>query len=102
MANSVGPDETSRSAASHLGLHCLLRPVCPNTYGRYGIFLQNERICLQGQKCAKHADRPLPSFFMMYFVSLKLTFNLRPNMDYCEGHNLAKCFNGNMEKYLDS
>ena len=40
MANSVDPDETPRSAASHLGLHfvhCLLRPVCPNTYGKYGM-----------------------------------------------------------------
>ena len=36
MANSVDPDETPHSAASHLGLNCLLRPVCPNTYGRYG------------------------------------------------------------------
>ena len=36
MANSVDPDETPRSAASHLGLHCLLRPVCPNTYDKYG------------------------------------------------------------------
>ena len=38
MANSVDPDETLRSAASHLGLYCLLRPVCPNTYGKYGIY----------------------------------------------------------------
>ena len=37
MANSVDPDETPCSAASHLGLHCLLRPVCPNTYSKYGI-----------------------------------------------------------------
>ena len=37
MANSVDPDETPRSAASHLGLHCLFRPVCPSTYGIYGI-----------------------------------------------------------------
>ena len=40
MANSVDPDETPQNAASHLGLHCLplilLRPVCPNTYGKYG------------------------------------------------------------------
>ena len=34
MANSVDPDETPRSAASHLGLYCMLRP--PNTYGKYG------------------------------------------------------------------
>ena len=35
VANSVDHDETPRSAASHMGLHCLLRPVCPNTYGKY-------------------------------------------------------------------
>ena len=31
MANSVDPDATLHSAASHLGLHCLLRPVGPKT-----------------------------------------------------------------------
>ena len=36
VANSVDPDETLHSAASHPGLHCLLRPVCLNTYGKYG------------------------------------------------------------------
>ena len=36
VANSVDPDEMLHSAASHLGLHCLLRPVSPNTYGKYG------------------------------------------------------------------
>ena len=36
LANSVDPDEAPRSAASHLGLHCLLRPVCPTTYGKHG------------------------------------------------------------------
>ena len=36
MANSVDPDETPHPAASHLGLYCLLRPVCPNIYGKYG------------------------------------------------------------------
>ena len=34
VANSVDPDEKPRSAASHLGLHCLLRPVCPNADGK--------------------------------------------------------------------
>ena len=33
MANSVEGDE-----ASDLGLHCLQRPICPNTYGYYGGF----------------------------------------------------------------
>ena len=36
VSNSVDPDEMPRSAASYLGLNCLLRPVCPNTYGKYG------------------------------------------------------------------
>ena len=36
VANSVDPDETPQNAASHLGLHCLLRPVFPNTYGIHG------------------------------------------------------------------
>ena len=30
VANSVDRDQTPRSAASDLGLYCLLRPVCPN------------------------------------------------------------------------
>ena len=30
VANSVDPDQTPRSAASDLGLHCLLRPDFPN------------------------------------------------------------------------
>ena len=36
VANSVDPGETPRYATSHLGLHCLLRPICLNTYGKYG------------------------------------------------------------------
>ena len=31
MANSVDPDQMLHSAASDLGLHCLQRPICPNT-----------------------------------------------------------------------
>ena len=34
MANSVEPDEMPHSAASHLDLPCLLRPVGPSTYGK--------------------------------------------------------------------
>ena len=36
MANSVDPDQMLHSAASDVGLHCLQRPVCPNTEGYYG------------------------------------------------------------------
>ena len=36
MANSVDPDQMPHSVASDLGLHCLQRPFCPNTYSYYG------------------------------------------------------------------
>ena len=36
VANSVDQDETPRSAASNLGLYCLLRHICSNIYGKYG------------------------------------------------------------------
>ena len=39
MADSVDPDQMPLFVASDLGLHCLLRPVCPNIKGNYGIQL---------------------------------------------------------------
>ena len=36
MLNGVDPDQTPQNAASDRGLHILLRPVCPNTKGKYG------------------------------------------------------------------
>ena len=33
MTNHVDPDQMPQSAASDLGLHCLQRPICPNTKG---------------------------------------------------------------------
>ena len=36
MANSVDPDMMPHSVASYLGLHCLQRPICPNTQGYHG------------------------------------------------------------------
>ena len=35
VANRADPDEMPQFAASHQGLRCLLRPVCPNTYDKY-------------------------------------------------------------------
>ena len=32
VANSVDPDRMLYSTAAHLGLQCLLRPVCPRIY----------------------------------------------------------------------
>ena len=37
VANTADPDQMLQNAASDLGLHCLLRPVCPSTQGMYGI-----------------------------------------------------------------
>ena len=39
MADSVDSDEMPHSAVSDLGIHCLLRPVCLNTYGKYIIWI---------------------------------------------------------------
>ena len=36
VANSADIGQTPRPAASDLGLHCLLRPVCPNAWSKYG------------------------------------------------------------------
>ena len=41
VANCVDPDQTPRSAASDLGLHCLLRYVCPNTFSKYGNMIKS-------------------------------------------------------------
>ena len=35
MANSVDPDQMPHTVASDQGLHCLLRLVCPNSWGKY-------------------------------------------------------------------
>ena len=36
VTNSANHDQMLHSATSDLGLCCLLKPVCPNTYGYYG------------------------------------------------------------------
>ena len=33
--NNADPDQMQHSAVSYLGLHCLLRSVCPITYGKF-------------------------------------------------------------------
>ena len=33
MENSVDSDQIPHTTASYLGLHCLQRPICPNTKG---------------------------------------------------------------------
>ena len=50
------PDEIPSSAVSHLGLHCLLRPVCPNTYGKYDtLYLNMSVYCLFNLSVPEHS-----------------------------------------------
>ena len=54
MANSVDPDQRPLSAASDLGLHCLQRPVCPNTWvyhGTHKTILRNNQLKIECKKC---------------------------------------------------
>ena len=48
MANNVDPDQIPHSVVSNLALHCLLRPVHLNTYGKlcYVQSVQFEGTCL--------------------------------------------------------
>ena len=62
VANIVGFDEMPHSVASHLGPHCLPRPVCPNIYGKFGITFKYMKLCgnnFTGQKtvsCTSNAQ----------------------------------------------
>ena len=53
MANSVDPDETPRSAASDLGLHCLLRPVRSNRVNMSSFFCF---VFFAGRSCTTATD----------------------------------------------
>ena len=44
MWNSADPDQMPHSVASDQGQHCLLRPICPNTYDIYGIFKSGDNL----------------------------------------------------------
>ena len=48
MENSLDPNYMPHSVASDLGLHCLLKSLCPNTWGKYDI-LDHERYSNVGQ-----------------------------------------------------
>ena len=109
MANSGDPDEMPHSAASHLGLHYLLRPVCLNTYDKYGtsnsknsITFKNEvhlvlyfTLCFQvyqrnsctdkifkGLGLAVAEEQIFFSFFFLNSVSFALLFHLSLVLTY--------------------
>ena len=52
MANSTDSDQTPRSAASDL-VHCLQKPICPNTKGYYANVPVHKWSSYQYEKLAK-------------------------------------------------
>ena len=62
MANCVDPDQLLHSAAADLGLHCLLLPICPNTYGYYGTFCH---VVAQNTLKFEQTDMPVRGLFEM-------------------------------------
>ena len=66
VANSVDPDESPRSAATHLGLHRLLMPVCTNTYGKHSIPSRDEFKSMLFSFF----------FFFFFFFFIYITYNL--------------------------
>ena len=60
MANSVDPDQTPRSVASDLGLHCLLRVICPNIFG----------------------NLTFPSFVLLLTLNAPITTSADDNFDF--------------------
>ena len=45
MANSVDPDQMPHSVASNLDLHCMQKPIYPNTSGYYGTIIYASHKC---------------------------------------------------------
>ena len=63
----MDPDETPHSVASHLGLLCLLRPVCLNTCGKYSSsYEQNADLIVV-------VRRDMPNIITMDMTSVELT-----------------------------
>ena len=73
MAKSVDPDQILHTAASDLGLHCLQRPICPNTKGYYGIyFSQNIHVSVIVAGLTQDLTRLVPLMSMNVPVAVHL------------------------------
>ena len=65
--NSVDPDQTPRSAASDLGLHCCLRPIY-GTLGSTGLTITT--------LLADSVGDILMTFFLPFFFKKKIDFDI--------------------------
>ena len=83
MIYGVKLDQTSHSAGSELDVHCLLRPVCPNTLNHYGNNFLNELTHFSqetpkrviGKQCRPRSDAQLwmQHLIRVYTVQFALT-----------------------------
>ena len=64
LANSVGPDQTLHSTASDLGLHCLLRPLCPNTV--FNLITAHAPISAQSSNSVVFILQPVYFYLLLY------------------------------------
>ena len=58
------PDQMLQFATSSLGLHCLLRPVCPNTQSNYGNLIKSNPL-------RNHPDLPLTIIFIVNVLKFR-------------------------------
>ena len=73
VPNSVDPDEMPHFVASHLGLQCLLRLVCLNTYSKYGMWLVGRSTNLHRYHC-KFTKLFRQSFYVLLILPQELFF----------------------------
>ena len=68
----------STAAASHQGLHCFLRPVCPNTYGKYCRYntIEYIKLTLLVPKFTRHLSSAF-LFLTNYYLKRSLYVNLK-------------------------
>ena len=78
MANNVDPDETPHSVASHLGLYCLLRLVCQNTYGKYGILEEWNLTNRIVRSCSLDSSREK---WINYYQTVETPISGDPNLE---------------------
>ena len=65
VANSLDPDKTPHSKGSYLGLHCLLRLVCPNTFKEYMVEYFLLFFNLITKTCLYNSDPLEPHFYIV-------------------------------------
>ena len=99
MLNSVNLDQTPYdSAVSDLNLHCLLRPICPNTWGRYGKYLLFNLYHSLGIFSRRQND----VIFLIFPRKQDLTFHANCLLRRQFAWNVKSCFLGKIRKIFQN